>query len=313
MNLSRYSPVSWSNESQSQVVSFEMTSAQALRSTIENVNCLLSILTNPLDSTALRNGKQHVDLTYSEHQKVARHVSEASRSLSKLALDYNVYSATSPMLKGDEDFRICTPQTKELVSSFNSIKDDSESSFPKEASLYVKQTIEIEPPVDSENIAIGRTFATLEEARDAFKDYAFLCGFNVCKGNSKKDIYQEYACSSRGKVRMRKVHDPTKRRNRKSIKKMCKCHIILRKKGQQWVITTRKLQHTHELLSPQEIKNTAKNRFIPESVRQKALELYCGGEAPAKIQYMFETELGDNCTWSMKDLYNMLYRYKKEV
>lgn len=91
---------------------------------------------------------------------------------------------------------------------------------------------------------------------------------------------------------------------------MCKCHIILRRKGDKWIITTRKLQHTHDLLTPDEIKRTAKNRYIPEDIKQKALDLYNAGEAPAKIQYQLENELGERCTWSMKDLYNMLYRFK---
>jgi hypothetical protein len=83
-------------------------------------------------------------------------------------------------------------------------------------------------------------------------------------------------------------------------------------KGTSWVITTRKLSHTHELLPTQEVLRTAKNRYIPEAVRERALEQYLAGEAPARIQYQLEHELGERVTWSMKDLYNMLYRYKRQ-
>ena len=241
---------------------------------------------------------------------MCRHISEAARALNKLAFDYKVISPvylTPLQLKLEDERKICTPQTSFLVSSFQETKEEVNPY------LYHHSKDKIEPNVDSESIAIGTSFESLEEAANVFEQYAINCGFNTCKGNSKKDVYQEFACSARGKVRMRKVSDQSKQRNRKSIKKMCKCHIILRKKDDLWVITTRKLHHTHSLLTNEEIKKTAKNRFIPEEYQKKALELYHSGLAPAKIQYKFETELQEKCTWSMKDLYNMLYKYKESI
>ncbi|OMJ90723.1 hypothetical protein SteCoe_6899 [Stentor coeruleus] len=309
MNWYTQSPSNWSgSEYFSQYPLFDMTSAQALTSIIDNVNNLISILRDPSDATTLRTGKSHLDLSKIEYEKMSRHLSEASRSLSKIAYDYKVNSPgllTPSILKFDEDIKITTPQTTTLVSSFKDSKDDIQPFMGlKDEKQY------FEPSIDSECIGIGQLFTTLEEAAEIFEEYAKKCGFNICKGNSKKDVYQEFACSARGKVRMRKVKDQSKQRNRKSIKKMCKCHIILRRKDEKWVITTRKLHHTHDLLGPEEIKKTAKNRFIPEEFKQKAIELHKNGEAPAKIQYEFESELGERCTWSMKDLYNMLYRYK---
>lgn len=251
-------------------------------------------------------------MSKNEHERVSRHISEASRALNKIAIDFRIPTpglCTPAITKSEDEPKISTPQTNHLVSSFKELKEESTSSFilRKES---LKAETEIDPIVDSEDIAIGRTFDNLDDAAEEFQRYALRCGFNICKGNSKKDVYQEYACSARGKVRMRKISEQDKRRNRKSIKKMCKCHIILRMKGNKWTITTRKLQHTHELLTSEEIKRTAKNRFIPDPIKQRALALYNAGEAPAKIQYQLETELGDKCTWSMKDLYNMLYRHK---
>lgn len=162
---------------------------------------------------------------------MSRHLSEASRALNKIAYDYRVITPgllTPSMLKTEEEMKISTPQTNFLVSSFKESKE--------EFSPYLTQKEHkhhIEPNVDSECIAIGRCFSSLDEAAEKFQDYAVRCGFNICKGNSKKDVYQEYACSARGKVRMRKISDESKRRNRKSIKKMCKCHIILRKKDDE--------------------------------------------------------------------------------
>jgi hypothetical protein len=241
---------------------------------------------------------------------MSRHLSEASRALNKIAYDYKVISPgllTPSILKLEDDVKINTPQTTTLVSSFQDIKEEIQPFMKSKEHKH-----HIEPNVDNECISIGSTFKTLEDAADVFEEYARKCGFNICKGNSKRDVYQEFACSARGKVRMRKISDQSKQRNRKSIKKMCKCHVILRKKDDDWVITTRKLHHTHELLSIDEIRKTAKNRFIPEEFKLKAIELHAKGEAPAKIQYEFESELGERCTWSMKDLYNMLYRYKSE-
>lgn len=311
MNWYPQSPLNWSgSESYIQFPSFDMTSAQALTSIIDNVNSLISILRDPSDTTTLRTGKNYADLSRSEHEKMSRHLSEASRALNKIAFDYRVASPgllTPSMLKTEEELKISTPQTNFLVSSF---KEKQEDVMPYIAPKEHKH--HIEPNVDSSSIGIGITFSSLEEAAESFQDYAVKCGFNICKGNSKKDVYQEYACSARGKVRMRKISDQSKRRNRKSIKKMCKCHIILRKKDDDWIITTRKLHHTHDLLSTDQIKKTAKNRYIPEDIKNQALALYEKGETPARIQNQFETELGELCTWSMKDLYNMLYRHKSE-
>lgn len=309
MNWYTQSPLNWSgSEGFSQYQSFDMTSAQALTSIIDNVNNLISILRDPSDTTTLRIGDINLDLSKLEHEKMSRHLSEASRALNKLAYDYKVATPgliTPSMLKIEDDKNIHTPQTSYIVSTF---KEPKEETSPYLTSKEHKH--HIEPNVDNECIGIGKSFSSLDEAASVFEDYAINCGFNICKGNSKKDVYQEFACSARGKVRMRKISDQSKQRNRKSIKKMCKCHIILRKKDDEWIITTRKLHHTHELLSGEEIKKTAKNRYIPDEFKGKAIELYEKGEAPAKIQYEFEEELGDKCTWSMKDLYNMLYRYK---
>jgi hypothetical protein len=173
----------------------------------------------------------------------------------------------------------------------------------------VQSDSDCEPEVNDAGIAVGRKFESLERATEAFERYARACGFTVCKGNSKRDVYQELACSARGRVRVRKSAEG-KKRNRGSVKHMCKCHVILRNVDEQWVVTTRNLKHTHPLLTTEEMRKVAKHRYIPEVVRNRALELYRSGETPAKIQYTLEAELKDQCTWTMKDLYNMLYRQR---
>mmetsp|Transcript_14237 Transcript_14237/g.26869 ORF Transcript_14237/g.26869 Transcript_14237/m.26869 type:complete len:324 (+) Transcript_14237:2856-3827(+) len=300
MNKYLYSPpASWSpQESLLGLANLEMTPVQAVESVVNNVNSLIAILRLPNDASRLRS-----DLSKLEREQVQLYLSESSKALSRLALDYATSPPVSSFIKSEDDL---SPPFENIVSAFDLNRRGLE------AGVHIRQTVEIEPPINSENIQIGQVFSCLEEASEAFKDYALRCGFNICKGNSKKDVYQEYACSARGKVRMRKVADSIKRRNRRSIKKLCKCHIILRKKGDTWVITTRKLSHTHDLLPTQEVLKTAKNRYIPEEIRQRALEQYLAGEAPARIQYQLEHELGDRVTWSMKDLYNMLYRYKRQ-
>jgi hypothetical protein len=269
---------------------------QALESLVSNINSLISILRLPNDASRLR-----ADLAKHELAQVQACLEKSSRALARLGLDYS--APESSFVKSEDD---TSAPLDRLISGFELTKRESE------ADGFSRHEVEIEPPVNSENIQIGQTFSCLEEASEAFKDYALRCGFNICKGNSKKDVYQEYACSARGKVRMRKIAESVKRRNRLSIKKLCKCHIILRMKGQDWVITTRKLAHTHDLLPTQEVLKTAKNRYIPEEIRQHAIQQYLTGEAPARIQYQLEHDLGERVTWSMKDLYNMLYRYRRQ-
>jgi hypothetical protein len=48
---------------------------------------------------------------------------------------------------------------------------------------------EIETNVDASCIEIGTVFDHLENAAMVFNNYALKAGFNICKGNSKKDVY----------------------------------------------------------------------------------------------------------------------------
>jgi hypothetical protein len=92
---------------------------------------------------------------------------------------------------------------------------------------------------------------------------------------------------------------------------MCRCHIVIRKRGEVWEITSSRLTHTHKLLSKEELLMTAKNRFIPDDIKKLAISLYQEGSSPARIQELLESQAGVACTWTMKDLYNLLYRYKR--
>lgn len=278
-----------------------MTAAEALNTVTLNVNNLIYILKDPLNSK-LRSGITYIDLTNSENERVAKYINEASQALNRIALDFYMISPslnTSSLNKSVSESKTVSP-FKEDYAMLN-ILSDNNSELPSE----------VEPAVENECIAIGRAFENLDDALKIFQEYAIKSGFNICKGNSKKDVYQEYACSARGKARKR--NNGVNKRNRKSIKNMCKCHIILRKRDDNWIITTRKLEHTHQLLTESQIKMTAKNRFIPDHIKFRAISFYSAGESPARIQYLLEQEYNDMCTWSMKDLYNMLYRYRDSI
>lgn len=304
MNWYTQSPSNWSvSEKNGNLCSVDISSSEALNITYDSVNTLINLLKDYSDIQDIKSGKLQKQLESDEQAQVSKCISDAIKCLNKLATDFNVLT---PIL-----FSPLALKTEEESSSFVS-KPSSFATYPQyteQINPYLQGNYFM-PHVDDSNISIGSVFMTLDDAATVFEDYAQRCGFNTCKGNSKKDVYQEFSCSARGKVRVRKVSDESKQRNRKSIKKMCKCHIILRKKDNYWMITTRKLVHTHELLSSAEIKKTAKNRYIPEDCKQKAIELYEKGEPPAKIQLEFENSLQEKCTWSMKDLYNMLYKHK---
>lgn len=287
-----------------------LTPAQALSSLAENVNCLIALLRVPGDTSALRTGIAHIDLPATDQDRLAKHISDALAGFRTLAVQYKAPTVNSLL---PEETQLSLPQH---AQGLEAKKEEDPLSLSKylngseEPSEVESRQVEVEPNVSSEDIREGVEFWTLEEAEEVFADYATRAGFTICKGNSKKDVYQEFACSSRGKKRDRKVSDVTKRRNRASIKSMCRCHIILRKKGEKWLLSTRRLTHTHELLQPEEVLRTSKHRQIPEEVKKRAIEEYLRGDTPAKIQDRLMKELGEACTWSMKDLYNTLYRFK---
>lgn len=303
MNWYPQSPshLTWSGSDKVNQAQYDISPSEALSLSKTNVLLLCSVL---VDSTFIDSPKPIKNkLTEDDYDIVYKCISESIKALRTLALEFNVSTPnclTPLMLKAE----IPMPQNKNC-----NVNVPNFSEYKHEINPYLMEK-KYEADVDDSCLALGTIFNTLEEASSVFENYAVKCGFNICKGNSKRDVYQEFACSARGKVRVRKVQDQSKQRNRKSIKQMCKCHIILRKKEGFWVVTTRNLSHTHILLSSEQIKKTAKNRFIPEEYKMQAIELYQQGEAPAKIQFEFETQLQEKCTWSMKDLYNMLYRYK---
>jgi hypothetical protein len=281
--------------SQENVPPSEASAAAALDSVVACVNCLISILKVPNDRTALRT-----DLSKTERDQLSILLTEGSRALSQISQEYQLCSLNVSSLL-DDDSR--PPPILELFGPTCQV--NYAHSVP--SSLIS----DIEPTVDSGIISIGAFFPSLNAAEEAFAKYAYRAGFNICRGNSKKEVYQEFACSSRGKVRSRKATDSVRQRNRSSVKKACKCHVVLRKKDHVWMITTRTLGHSHELMTPQEIQMTARYRFIPDHIKDRAVTLYLGGETPAKVQSLLEEECGGGVTWSMKDMYNMLYRHKQ--
>lgn len=291
-----------------------LTPAQALTTVIESVNCLIPLLRTPGDTSVLRTGEAHLDLTRSDQDRLLRHVSDALAGFRTLAVEYKAPSVNS-ILPSRSEPKFTLPLTHpppsvEVKKEEEPLRLSRYLNMSGEVSDTESKPVEIEPDVNSDCIQEGLEFDSLEEAEAAFDEYATRAGFTICKGNSKKDVYQEFACSSRGKRRERKVPDITKRRNRNSIKSMCRCHVILRKKDDKWQLSTRRLTHTHKLLEPDEVLRTSKHRQIPEEIKQRAIAEYQKGETPARIQNRLVRELGAACTWSMKDLYNTLYRFK---
>jgi hypothetical protein len=284
MNWYSESPANWSEKNS---IHSDLSSSEALSLAHSSVTTLKFLL-----KTFPSSQSDFSDLSEKNQLEVNHCISDIFHCLNKLASSYNIQSPSPfPPL----------PLKPEVLSL-----PISEISNP----FLNKALKPVQIQTDDSTIALGSVFFSLEEAGQAFKDYAARSGFTSCKGNSKKNVFQEFSCSARGKVRMRKVQDESRQRNRKSMKKMCKCHIILRKKHNFWILTTRKLIHSHELLSTEDLKKTAKNRFIPEDCKLKAFEMYEKGEAPVKIQLKFESLLKEKCSWSMKDLYNLLYKYK---
>ncbi|CAG9335368.1 unnamed protein product [Blepharisma stoltei] len=298
MNWLLQSPMSWSenNGDQGEFLSSVMSTAEALNNIILNVNNLIYVLKDSANST-LRS-----DLTNSENERVAKYINGASQALNRIALDFYMISPSfsspsAPSIVKSEDEEKSVAPFKDDFDYLNSLSG-------------INSSIDIDLYADPDCLSIGAKFETLEDALYTFQKYANKKGFNICKGNSKQNVYQEYACSARGKARKRETD---RKRNRKSTKTMCKCHIILRKKEDCWTVTTSKLEHTHSLLTEEQIKMTAKNRYIPDHIKAQAIALYQAGESPAKIQYFLENEYQELCTWSMKDLYNMLYRRRETI
>jgi hypothetical protein len=276
----------------------DASSLGSLRSVIDHVNAIISIVRHPSDPNTVKSSNIYIVFSHREVDELTKHSIEATSSLMDIPRCFSE-SRSEHSIKS-EDSSIYG------VSSQDSVQSELPAGW-----ISTQGLTEIEPAIDASFLELGNFFENLQDAEDAFRGYGLECGFNICRGNSKKDVYQEYACSAKGSARKRKVDELSRQRNRTSMKHHCKCHIVLRKKEGLWFITSRKLSHTHALMTPDEIRRSAKNRHIPHEFKQEAISLYSSGKPPSYIQQMFESKLGSRCTWNMKDLYNLLYKYKK--
>lgn len=278
---------------------YSSTSHEALTSLVDHVNAIIGILRKPEDCNLFKSSNFNSAISKPEMDEVISHSLEATSKLMQISRSYMEVQDTN-FLKCEDDVEVSTP---DIYDSQNDLYQHRDS---QDLNLY-----EFEAEVDSSRVSVGSRFETLKDAEAAFQEYAMKCGFNICKGNSKKNQYQELACSARGRARNRNTDSNNRLRRRNSIKAMCKCHIVIRKREEGWEITSARLSHTHKLLSKEELLMTPKNRFIPDDIKKVAIKLYQEGSSPARIQEFLETQSGAECTWTMKDLYNLLYRYRR--
>ena len=66
--------------------------------------------------------------------------------------------------------------------------------------------------------------------------------------------------------------------------------------------------HNHELYTSEELQQLPQNRFIPENVQQKILELHkLGLLNPSQIMALIESEFSETAvTWTKRDVQNLL-------
>jgi hypothetical protein len=153
----------------------------------------------------------------------------------------------------------------------------------------------------------GLNFESIESAKQTITAFS---GCPVRQSSTRNLKYVEFSCFRSGvytKKTSNGISDENKR-NSKSVKCGCKFCVRLKltKCGSYEVYATVNT-HNHDLYTPEELQQLPQNRFIPEAVQYKKLELHkLGVLNPSQIMVLIESEFSETTvTWTKRDVQNL--------
>ena len=158
------------------------------------------------------------------------------------------------------------------------------------------------------DVKLGTVFSDLEQAKDAILVFS---GCPVKKSSTEGGKYVTFQCFRSG-VYKKKDSKVPQEFQRKSSSSKCNCPFAVNLKQARssgYEVYKLSNQHNHQLLTDEELQVLPQNRFIPEEVRQKFLELNAHGVLTCHqlITLIEKVHFPDvKVTWTTRDVQNLL-------
>jgi len=160
---------------------------------------------------------------------------------------------------------------------------------------------------NSDSFKLGSRFGSVAEAKIASAEFAKV---PLSQSSTKKQKYIQFMCFRAGAfVKKQSKVDRSQQRNTSTRK--CECPFEIRlKRGEndQYEVYSISGTHNHALYSEDELAEMPQNRFIPDDIREKMLELHSlGALTPSQVMLLIEKEHFPTTpvTWTKRDVQNL--------
>lgn len=157
----------------------------------------------------------------------------------------------------------------------------------------------------------GDRFESLEQAKSHVSK---VCEYSVIQKSTDQGKYIFLKCPLSGKPSIT-VDATTRQRERTSLKCECPFEVRLRQLSDSvYEVYSFNLEHNHDPLHEDEKLFLQCNRFIPEEVKKKCIELSKEGILEVRqIMYLIEKQFFPEMkvTWNVKDIQNLLQKESK--
>ncbi|XP_078439877.1 protein FAR1-RELATED SEQUENCE 11-like [Wolffia australiana] len=169
----------------------------------------------------------------------------------------------------------------------------------------------ISASVETQKVSVGDVFETLKQAREKCTEYD-NCPFG--QKSSKHLKFIRFLCFRGGQASMKQSSVSTEfQREKRTLKFQCPFVIKLRLNQSSGVYEVYQInnQHNHDLFTEFELAQMPQNRFIPDEVKTKMLELNeLGMLRCSQIKTLIEQEHFPDVpvTWTIRDIQNLLQK-----
>ena len=224
------------------------------------------------------------------------------------AAGYLIYSKDN-LNKSEKEGRVddCNTYYKNALATKNFHESKASSVLHDSHNNPVKEGKGIGDSIEGmgSNIQIGSIFNSIDEAKTAI---IMLCGAPVKKRSTDKEKFVIFSCYRTGSFETN-VSILERKRQRESVKCDCPFQVRIKKEGDLFTVYRINSSHNHELLTIEEQEILPQNRFIPEDIKNKILELSkLGNLTTQQIMTLVEKQHFPEVkkTWSTRDVQNLV-------
>ncbi|XP_078438352.1 protein FAR1-RELATED SEQUENCE 11-like [Wolffia australiana] len=165
--------------------------------------------------------------------------------------------------------------------------------------------------VETQKVSVGDVLETLEQAHEKCIEYA---NCPLGQKTSKHLKFIRFLCFRGGQASMKQSLVSTEfQREKRTLK--CQCPFVIKLRLNQasgvYEVYQKNNQHNHDLFTEVELAQMPQNRFIPDEVKTKMLELNeLGMRRCSQIKTLIEQEHFPDVpiTWTIRDVQNLLQK-----